>query len=278
MPAGTEVNPDKDSLKKAEVGGDFLPPEPKEPDLALEGQKPEDVKGDADKIGVSKTQRPENKAALEAAAAKRLTGDSSNVGQGQLLAGDEDLFSGKSAETQAKEAEKPKGVADRIIASLQAAKLHGNGKTTAATPLSLAYDGARSIAAIFAVKASRFAVDAVRVAINHLKTRFPDVDQKEIDKLRAAIEEAHKAENPPAEFPKPAGETQSAPEDTSTSIKNAVVDRERAKRGLEPAMAVAKRDFGTVWDEAMRTIDHNPDAGKELVAELEGPRTSPDRH
>jgi hypothetical protein len=40
--------------------------------------------------------------ALAAKAAKPLTGDSSNVGQGQLLAGDEDLFSGESQQSKAK--------------------------------------------------------------------------------------------------------------------------------------------------------------------------------
>ncbi len=43
-----------------------------------------------------------------------------------------------------------------------------------------------------------------------------------------------------------------------TSIRNAVVDQERAKRGLPPAMEPARRTFGTVWDDTMRRIDTDP--------------------
>ena len=53
-----------------------------------------------------------------------------------------------------------------------------------------------------------------------------------------------------------------------SSIKNQSVDLEREKRGLPPAMETARRDFGTVWDEAMKTIDRNPFAQTDLVEEL----------
>lgn len=61
-------------------------------------------------------------------------------------------------------------------------------------------------------------------------------------------------------------------EKSPTSTKNAVVDQERAKRGLPPAMEPAQREFGVVWDEAMRQVDQaGPDSnpGKELVNALE---------
>lgn len=45
---------------------------------------------------------------------------------------------------------------------------------------------------------------------------------------------------------------------TPTSIKNATVDAERAKRGLPPAMQPARKDFGKVWDEAMAEMDKDP--------------------
>ena len=66
-------------------------------------------------------------------------------------------------------------------------------------------------------------------------------------------------------------------EQRPTSIKNAVVDEERAKRGLRPAMEPASRSFGTVWDEAMETVERNPVRQEALVAELrETPRAVTD--
>lgn len=53
-----------------------------------------------------------------------------------------------------------------------------------------------------------------------------------------------------------------------TSTKNSVVDTEREARGLSPIAKEARRDFGTVWDDAAKEIDKNPDAGINLVREL----------
>ena len=53
-----------------------------------------------------------------------------------------------------------------------------------------------------------------------------------------------------------------------TATKNATVERERAQRGLPPAIEPAKRSFGRVWDEAMAEIDKNPDVQKDLISEL----------
>lgn len=64
---------------------------------------------------------------------------------------------------------------------------------------------------------------------------------------------------------------------TPTSIKNAVVDQERVKRGLPPVAQVAKRDFGTVWDEAMARIDRDPQYQDDLISSLrETPRALTD--
>ena len=55
---------------------------------------------------------------------------------------------------------------------------------------------------------------------------------------------------------------------TPTSIKNAKVDEERAKRGLPPAMQPLRRTFGEVWAKAMAHIDSDP-------AWLYGDKTQP---
>ena len=57
-------------------------------------------------------------------------------------------------------------------------------------------------------------------------------------------------------------------EGSETSIKNKKIDTDREKRGLTPIMSEARKDFGTVWDGAMKKLDENPDAGRELVDEL----------
>lgn len=70
----------------------------------------------------------------------------------------------------------------------------------------------------------------------------------------------------------PASETvkaiEATPENTPTGIKNATVERERAARGLPPAVEPARRSYGEVWDEAMAKIDRDPAIQEALVAEL----------
>jgi hypothetical protein len=65
---------------------------------------------------------------------------------------------------------------------------------------------------------------------------------------------------------------------TATGIKNATVDRERAARGLPPAIQPARRSFGTVWDEAMARIDREgPGVQDALIKSLkEKPRALTD--
>ena len=53
-----------------------------------------------------------------------------------------------------------------------------------------------------------------------------------------------------------------------TSIKNEVVDKERAERGLPPAMQPARRSFGTVWDDATKLVDDDPQIQDRLTDEL----------
>jgi hypothetical protein len=56
---------------------------------------------------------------------------------------------------------------------------------------------------------------------------------------------------------------------TATSIKNAIVDKERAARGLPAAMQPARRTFQQVWDQTMAKIDHDPGYQDRLLTELE---------
>lgn len=53
-----------------------------------------------------------------------------------------------------------------------------------------------------------------------------------------------------------------------TSIKNAVVDQERAARGLPPLMTVGRLSDPEAWDIAEKILDADPVAGHRLVAEL----------
>jgi hypothetical protein len=76
-------------------------------------------------------------------------------------------------------------------------------------------------------------------------------------------------ENPPPKTPiQEPLEAGSEGEPKVTSIKNAIVDKEREKRGLSPAMKAGKKEFGKSWDEAMSVLEDNPDKGAELVSEL----------
>jgi hypothetical protein len=58
------------------------------------------------------------------------------------------------------------------------------------------------------------------------------------------------------------------PEPHVTSTKKAVVAEEREARGLEPAVQSARRDFGSVWDEAEAEAGNDPTIGVRLVDEL----------
>jgi len=63
------------------------------------------------------------------------------------------------------------------------------------------------------------------------------------------------------------GEFAQSPQ-TPTSIRNAQVDVERAKRGLPPAIQPARRAWPNVWDEAMAKIDNDPGYPDRLLTDL----------
>lgn len=82
---------------------------------------------------------------------------------------------------------------------------------------------------------------------------------------------------PAASIPEPPKVVEPTPEGSPTGIKNATVERERAARGLPSAVEPARRDFGSVWDEAMSRIDKDPASQEVLIAELrEKPRALTD--
>lgn len=78
-------------------------------------------------------------------------------------------------------------------------------------------------------------------------------------------------------------QAQAEPVDTgaaeiTTSTKNAVTAAEREARGLPEAEQAARRDFGTVWDEAAETAKADPTAPQRLVESLkENPRALTDQ-
>lgn len=62
-----------------------------------------------------------------------------------------------------------------------------------------------------------------------------------------------------------------------TSIKNAVVDQERASRGLPPAMEPASKEFGVSWEQAMAKMDADYAYPDRLIAEMRAnPRAATD--
>lgn len=61
-------------------------------------------------------------------------------------------------------------------------------------------------------------------------------------------------------------------EEFQTSLKNSVVDQERAARGQPPAMKEAAKDLGTTWTEAMRRIDEDQNVADTLIEDLKNKR------
>lgn len=87
----------------------------------------------------------------------------------------------------------------------------------------------------------------------------PDAKPPEIIGMGGAV---------PSEFVPPKG---------TTSNKNAVVDAERQKRGLQPMMAALRQKWGPAWDKAMERIDQDATFQDKLIAELkESPRAVED--
>lgn len=54
-----------------------------------------------------------------------------------------------------------------------------------------------------------------------------------------------------------------------TGIRNAIVDQQRVERGLPERMAPIRKTNPEAWDAAMAKVDKNPNAGRELVADIQ---------
>lgn len=76
---------------------------------------------------------------------------------------------------------------------------------------------------------------------------------------------------------KPVTTPELTPENSPTSTKNAIVDQERVKRGLPPAMEAGLRDFPEVREKVIAHIDADPKWQDNLIDELrENPRAVTD--
>lgn len=70
------------------------------------------------------------------------------------------------------------------------------------------------------------------------------------------------------ELAKPNLSAEVEPPKSPTAVMNAVVDQERAKRGLEPAMETESRSDPETWDKVVKRLDESPSASAVLVDEL----------
>lgn len=135
---GTEVFPDQGKVRKAvstkKAIENFLPveAEPMAGDFSLEAVTPEQQAAEAaTKREADKAQAQRDK--IAALAEKPLVGDSSDVGQGVLLKGDEDLFSGQSAEGAAESSGRPKmgsqrgAIDERVLRAIAVTSAAGGG-------------------------------------------------------------------------------------------------------------------------------------------------------
>lgn len=141
-----------------------------------------------------------------------------------------------------------------------------------------------------AVEAGGLAKDVLNDVVAYIKKNRPEVDEFDVRGFfEPLVEEALGKQEIPAEDARVGNEspssTPSEPEPTPeqptgssrmvdeggrelTSTKNAIVDRERQRRGEPPILSEAKKSLGTTWDEAMNEFAKNPKAGEDLVAEL----------
>ena len=66
----------------------------------------------------------------------------------------------------------------------------------------------------------------------------------------------------------PAGGATPEDDPKLTSTKNVATDKELERMGFAPIAAPARKALGTSWDEAQKVVADNPDAGSDLVNEL----------
>jgi hypothetical protein len=81
-------------------------------------------------------------------------------------------------------------LSDRAIEALKAAKIQKPGMTSAATPLSVAWDGAIDVA-IAGIKAGRTIADVVKLAVARMRALHPDATPEDITRISDKIREIH---------------------------------------------------------------------------------------
>lgn len=127
--------------------------------------------------------RPALRAELKAAGVDSVSGvpvDEANAAQLMNAVG-------KLRRGQLDEPSKP--TPDKIIEALQKAKIHKPGQLSAATPLSLAWDGAIDLA-ILGVRAGRAVEQVVRLAIDRFRAKHPTHTPEDLTRLEADIRKA----------------------------------------------------------------------------------------
>lgn len=98
------------------------------------------------------------------------------------------------------------------------------------------------------------------------------------DRARPLSNEAASVGQPPTRTEAPELQSASTQEPPPTSTKNEATTQERESRGIAPAEEAARRDFGTVWDEAREIAAKDAEAPRRLVESLQAkPRALTDQ-
>jgi hypothetical protein len=87
------------------------------------------------------------------------------------------------------------GWTDKAISALESLKVHKPGQTAAATPITLAWDGAIDTA-ILGIKAGRAVADVIAQAVQHFRDKFPDATPEDEARLSKSIAALHANRDP----------------------------------------------------------------------------------
>ncbi len=148
-----------------------------------------------------------------------------------ILADMKEFPSVENAKGATATAPKEPRTSDKIIAALQAAKIHKPGVVAAGSPLSIAHDAALDLA-ILGIRAGRAVGDVIKLAVQRFKVKYPDATDEDVGKLTAAIEDAHSGMTAPERVAESANKTTST---LATAWKNA-----RSKSELNQAISATR--------------------------------------
>lgn len=104
--------------------------------------------------------------------------------------------------------------------------------------------------------------------------KYSGTSKADRDWIQKQVENQPNQPAPPGSGGKIVGMGAAIPEEfqrsqnSPTATKNETIERERAARGLPPAIEPARRSFGQVWDNAMAMIDRDPGIQDALIGEL----------